>query len=99
MMCRRKTRKYCRTSSGTWASVSSFTMQIGTIPPSYPPSLLVATVRPVIACVVVHPAGIQDRDGAKLVLSKARGLFPRLRLIWADGGYAGKLVEWTLRAC
>jgi len=45
--------------------------------------------------VVVHCAGIQDRDGAKLVLRKLRGAFPRLRLIWADGGYAGKLVAWV----
>ena len=44
---------------------------------------------------VVHCAGIQDRDGAKLVLRKLRGAFPRLRLIWADGGYAGKLVAWV----
>src|SRR3990170_387886 len=28
--------------------------------------------------VVVHAASIQDRDGAKLVLEKTRGLFPRL---------------------
>ena len=34
-----------------------------------------------------------------MVLSKARDLFPELRLIWADGGYAGKLIEWTLRVC
>jgi len=45
--------------------------------------------------VVVHCAGIQDRDGAKLVLEKVRGSFPRLRLIWADGGYAGQLVAWV----
>jgi putative transposase len=45
--------------------------------------------------VVVHSAGIQDRDGAKLVLLKIAGLFPRLQLIWADGGYAGALVQWT----
>ena len=45
--------------------------------------------------VVVHAANIQDRDGAKLVLEKARGRFPRLKLIWADGGYAGKLVDWV----
>lgn len=44
---------------------------------------------------VVHPASVQDRDGAKLVLSKLVGQFPRLRLIWADGGYAGQLVEWV----
>ena len=45
--------------------------------------------------VVVHSAGIQDRDGAKLVLEKIKGLFSRLVLIWADGGYAGKLIEWV----
>ena len=45
--------------------------------------------------VVVHCAGIQDRDGAKLVFEKLRGLSPRLSLIWADGGYAGQLVAWV----
>lgn len=44
---------------------------------------------------VVHSANIQDRDGARLVFEKARGLFPRLKLIWADGGYAGQLMEWV----
>ena len=37
--------------------------------------------------VVVHSAAIQDRDGAGLVLDKIRWRFPRLELIWADGGY------------
>jgi putative transposase len=60
--------------------------------------LLVDTIG-LLLCVVVHPANIQDRDGAKLVLGKARALFPRLRLIWADGGYAGKLLAWALRVC
>ena len=49
--------------------------------------------------VVVHSAGIQDRDGAKLLLEKAKGMFPRLQLIWADGGYAGKLVGWVKSVC
>ena len=44
---------------------------------------------------IVHTADIQDRDGAKLVLSTLVGRFPRLRLIWADGGYAGQLIEWV----
>jgi putative transposase len=48
-----------------------------------------------ILAVVVHSAGIQDRDGAKLVFGKLHGLYPRLKRIWADGGYAGKLVDWT----
>ena len=48
-----------------------------------------------VLAVVVHPADVQDRDGAKLVLEKAKHSFSRLRLIWADGGYAGKLLEWV----
>jgi putative transposase len=48
-----------------------------------------------ILVVVVHAANIQDRDGAKLAFEKLRGRFHRLRVIWADGGYAGKLVAWA----
>ncbi len=48
---------------------------------------------------VVHPADVQDRDGAQLVLQKARNKYAKLRLIWADGGYAGKLIEWTKNNC
>jgi len=48
-----------------------------------------------ILVVVVHCAGIQDRDGAKLVFEQLRAVAPRLRLIWADGGYAGQLVAWV----
>ena len=44
---------------------------------------------------VVHAANVQDRDGAQLVFGKLRGLYPGLKLIWAGGGYAGKLIEWT----
>ena len=44
---------------------------------------------------MVHSAGIQDRDGAKPVLTALIARFPGLRLIWADGGYAGKLVTWV----
>jgi putative transposase len=49
--------------------------------------------------VVVHAASVQDRDGAKLVLGKVKGCLPRLRLIWADGIYAGQLVEWVKTIC
>jgi putative transposase len=48
-----------------------------------------------LLAVVVHCAGIQDRDGAKRVFAKLRGAYPRLRLIWADGSYAGQLVAWV----
>ena len=56
--------------------------------------MIVDTLGLVLA-VVVHAANIQDRDGARLVLAKLVGIFPRLKLIWADGGYAGLLIEWT----
>ena len=48
-----------------------------------------------ILAVVVHAANVQDRDGAKLVVSKLKDRFPRLKLIWADGGYTGQLIEWV----
>lgn len=47
----------------------------------------------------MHPANVQDRDGAKLVLGKAKERNPRLALIWADGGYAGQLIEWVKTTC
>ena len=52
-----------------------------------------------LLAVVVHSAAVQDRDGAKLVLEKAHGQFPRLALLWADGGYAGKLIDWVQEVC
>ena len=45
--------------------------------------------------VVVHSAAIQDRDGVKMVFARLGNRFPRLQLIWADGGYAGKLIEYV----
>lgn len=44
---------------------------------------------------VVHAANVRDRDGAKLAIRRIRAVCPPLKLIWAAGGYAGKLVEWT----
>jgi putative transposase len=44
---------------------------------------------------MVHSAGIQDRDGAKPVLTALVARFPGLHLLWAEGGYAGKLVAWV----
>ncbi len=51
-----------------------------------------------LLAVAVHAADVQDRDGAKLVLAKLLGHFPRLALIGADGGYAGQLVGWAKEA-
>ena len=52
-----------------------------------------------VIAVVVHPASMQDRDGAKLVLARAREWAPRLRLLYADHAYAGPLVAWVLAVC
>lgn len=38
----------------------------------------------------MHPADIQDRDGAFELLRQARRLFPFIERIFADGGYRGK---------
>ena len=43
--------------------------------------------------VIVHSAGIQDRDGATLVLDKIRKRFPWLELVWADAGYNAHQVK------
>lgn len=43
--------------------------------------------------VVVHSAGVQDRDGAALVLSRIRSRFPWLELVWADAGYDARQVK------
>ena len=48
-----------------------------------------------ILAVLVHAADVQDRDGAKLLLERLQGRFPRLKLIWADGAYGGELVKWV----
>jgi len=45
-----------------------------------------------LLAVVVHGADIQDRDGGEAVLMRMVGLFHRLKVIWADGGYAGTFV-------
>lgn len=38
----------------------------------------------------VHPADVQDRDGAVDLLASIRSLCPWLRHVFADGGYAGE---------
>ena len=48
-----------------------------------------------VVAAVVHSAGIQDRDGAKPVLKKLVGRFPRLKKILADGIYNGGIAEWA----
>ena len=54
--------------------------------------------------VIVHSAGLQDRDGAPDVFKAVRDRFPWLRHVFADGGYAGDKLrdaleghgDWTI---
>ena len=65
-----------------------------------PQHILVDTMG-LLLSVVVHPADVQDRDGAFQLLRRARRLFPFIERIFADGGYAGKkmaLVVWRTGA-
>jgi len=53
----------------------------------------------VLSC-EVQGADVQDRDGAKDVLTKAKAKYPTIVKFFADGGYAGALQIWcflTLR--
>jgi putative transposase len=45
----------------------------------------------------VHSAGLQDRDGAKLVLKGIKQHHRLLTRVWADGAYSGELVAWVKR--
>jgi transposase len=47
--------------------------------------------------VVVTPASVQDRDGAKLLLCMFCHSFMGLLMIFADGVYAGKLEQFVQR--
>ena len=45
--------------------------------------------------VQVHAANIQDRDGAKRLLRASRRTWCFIETVFADGGYAGRLVSWA----
>lgn len=49
--------------------------------------------------VVVTAASVQDRDGALLVLRRLSGSGKKLRRIWVDGGYRGRLLTWAWASC
>ncbi|MFF4728715.1 IS5 family transposase [Streptomyces mirabilis] len=45
--------------------------------------------------VLVTAASVQDRDAGVPLLTRLRQSYFSIRLVWADGGYAGKLVDWA----
>jgi putative transposase len=57
---------------------------------------LLVDVLGLVLLVIVHSAGIQEQDGAKLVLERVKTRHPRLKLIWADAGYNVQwLIDWV----
>ena len=46
---------------------------------------------------IVHPANVQDRDGAPAVVTLACASYPTIAHLFADGGYAGEKLENALR--
>lgn len=47
--------------------------------------------------VLITTAAVQDHDGARTVLEKLRFAMPSVALVWADGGYAGRPIDWVKR--
>jgi transposase len=50
-----------------------------------------------LVAAVVHQADTQDRDGAPLVLTSARNLYPWLRHVFADAAYSGAKLDTALK--
>jgi transposase len=48
-----------------------------------------------VLTVIVTAASVQDRDGAHRLLALLRERFSTIVLVWADGGYSGRLVSWA----
>ena len=46
----------------------------------------------------IHPANIQDRDGALPLLKEARQLFPFIERLFADGAYQGAATATAVSA-
>ena len=48
----------------------------------------------------VHSAKVMDHEGIKVLLDRAKGLFPRLAHLWMDGGYTAedKGADWVRKA-
>ena len=49
--------------------------------------------------VVVTAASTSDPAGARLLFARMGGAGKKLRRIWVDGTYRGKLVDWALEHC
>ena len=57
---------------------------------------ILVDTRGLLLSVIVHPADVQDRDGARELLRTARRSFPFIETIFADGGYQGPRMAATV---
>lgn len=48
-----------------------------------------------ILMVMVTAANVTDRQAARIMLPGLRERFREFTLVWADGGYTGRLVDWA----
>ena len=48
-----------------------------------------------LLAVLVTAGSVQDRDGGHRLVALLRERFSTITLVWADGGYAGRLVAWA----
>jgi putative transposase len=49
--------------------------------------------------VVVTSAAVSDPAGARLLFARLTGACKKLRRIWVDGTYRGKLLDWVIDHC
>ena len=50
-----------------------------------------------VLVVLITAANVQDRTAARILLGTLAAQFRRLRVVWADGAYAGRLEHWVRR--
>jgi transposase len=48
-----------------------------------------------LLAILVTAGNVQDRNAARPLLWALRACFPTIALVWADSGYAGRLVDWA----
>ena len=52
-----------------------------------------------LLAIVVTAASVSDAKGARMLFARLGGSCKKLRRIWVDGTYRGKLVEWVMEHC
>jgi putative transposase len=60
--------------------------------------ILVDTLGLLLALVMTS-ATLSDVTGARLLFARLSGACRKLRRLWVDGAYHGKLMEWVLKHC